>query len=152
MVEISEVLGVEINQNDISVAHRLPAKKVRDESKKPDPTAIIARFVSRSVRNEIYNNRKFAKTLSQSNFPIEGMQKLYVNENLTRARKYLLWRTKQMARQKNFTYIWSKNGRILVRKDDSDLTNIIEITCENDFCSKLETIFAVFFSLTVIFE
>ena len=146
MVEISELLGVEINQKDISVAHRLPAKKVRNESKKPDPAAIIAKFVSRSVRNEIYNNREFAKTLSQSNFPVEGMQKLYVNENLTRARKYLVWRTKQMARQKNFKYVWTKNGRILV---DSDLTNIIEITSENDIanCKRFSLFFFCYGSI-----
>ena len=61
MVEISELLGLEINQKDISVAHRLPTKKIKDESEKPDPPTIIARFVSRCVRNKIYNNRKLLK-------------------------------------------------------------------------------------------
>ena len=137
VVEICELFGVKINQIDISIAHRLSAMKARDDSKKPNPPAIIATFISRSARNEIYNNRKFAKTISQSSFPVNEMQKLNVDENLTRARKRLLRRAKQMAKQKNFKYAWTKNGRILIRKDDSDLTNIIEITSENDLCSKL---------------
>ena len=65
------------------------------------------------------------------------MQKLYVDKNLTRARKYLLWRTKQMAKQNNYKYVWTKNSRIFVRKDDSDLTNINEIASENDIYNKL---------------
>ena len=71
-VEISELLGVEINQKNVSVAHRLPAKNNSDDSKKPDPPAIIARFVSRSVRNEIYNNRKFAKTIREVDLRTQG--------------------------------------------------------------------------------
>ena len=72
MVKISELLGVEINQKDIFVGHRLPTKKIRDESKKPDPPAIIARFVSRSVRNEIYNNRKLLKHSVNQTFQSKG--------------------------------------------------------------------------------
>ena len=34
VVEISELLGVEINQKSISVAHRLPAKKIIEMSLK----------------------------------------------------------------------------------------------------------------------
>ena len=98
LVEVSKLLGVENNQKDVAFAHQFLEKKARNESKMPASTAIMARFVRRSVRHKIYNDRKFAKTISQSNFPVEGMQKLYVYENLTRARKYLLWRTKPIVK------------------------------------------------------
>jgi len=93
------MLGVEINQSDISIAHGLSPKPAKD-TKEPDPPAIIARFVSRSLRNEIYSKRKLAKTIDKSKFSVKGMPNLYVNEILTKTRKQLLWRTKQAVKEK----------------------------------------------------
>ena len=69
MVEISELICVEINQKDISVAHRLPAKKARDKSEKPDSLAIIARLVNRSVRTENTVITSLIKQSANQNFP-----------------------------------------------------------------------------------
>ena len=49
--ELGSILGVAINDNDISTAHRLPsAKKIQDR--------IIVKFVRRDKREEIYKARK----------------------------------------------------------------------------------------------
>ena len=56
--------------------------------------------------------------------------KIFINENLTQARKRLLWLTKQKAKAKNFFPIhvitWIMNGRIYVRKDDAASSIIIQ--------------------------
>jgi len=46
VVEVSELQGVEINQSDICIAHRLPPQRTQDKNEEPDPPGIIARFVS----------------------------------------------------------------------------------------------------------
>ena len=55
------MLGVNINQNDISAAHRLPQKpnsNRRSESQEPPPPPdIIARFINRDLPNFIYRKR-----------------------------------------------------------------------------------------------
>ena len=49
--EMSDIMGVNLNENDISIAHRLPPmKKVKDR--------LIVKFTWREKREEIYNKRK----------------------------------------------------------------------------------------------
>ena len=75
-----------------------------------------------------------AKRLETSCFPISGMTKLFINENLTQERKRLLWLTKQSARSANYLYIWTMNGKIYVRKNSD--SPAIMIQSKNDL-SKL---------------
>ena len=125
VVELCELLGTEINQSDISIAHRLPDKPAKCVKKKPEPPAIIARFVSRSLRSEIYGRRKFLKQIDIKQFPVAGMKNLYINENRT-TRKALLWKTKQVAKENDHKYVWTKNGKIITRKTDLDSVIAIE--------------------------
>ena len=61
VVNISDLLGVELNQSDISIAHRLRSKPARAINEEPDPPAIIARCVRRSMQNQIHNCRNRGK-------------------------------------------------------------------------------------------
>ena len=128
------MLGVNINQNDISTAHRLPQKpnsNRRSESEEPPPPpGIIVRFINRDLRNFIYPKRAAAKNIASKDFPVAGMQRLYINENLTQSRKRLLWQTKHAARTRDYSYIWTHNGKALVRKNKN--SDSVLITNESD--------------------
>ena len=101
VVRIDNLVGAKVKRNDILTAHRLPPKH---RSKIGDPPGIIARFISRNVRNEIYSKRAVVKSLDEKDFPLQNMErnKVFINENLTQARKRLLWLTKQKAKAKKF--------------------------------------------------
>ena len=113
VVRIGNLVGAKVKKKDFSTAHRLPPKR---NSKIGDPPGIIARFISGNVRNEIYSKRAVVKSVDEKNFPLQNMKrkKIFINENLTQARKRLLWLTKQKAKAKNFSYTWTINGRIYV--------------------------------------
>ncbi|EDO44069.1 predicted protein, partial [Nematostella vectensis] len=54
VIETAALAGVEVKEDDISIAHRLkPTKKGQDR--------IIAKFIRRSKRDEVYSNRKNLK-------------------------------------------------------------------------------------------
>ena len=131
VVDISKFLGVDINQSGVSIAHRLPPKNVSDQNSTNEgklesvPPPLIARFVNHTVCNEIYKNRKQAKTIDKAKFPGKDMINLYMNKNLTLSKKHLQWLTKEAAKAKGYKYIWTKNGKMLTRVNDSD--PIIEI-------------------------
>ena len=131
ILDLSEKLEVSLKKDDISIAHRLPQRqrpgRTRSSSIKRHPTIII-RFVSRLIRNQVYANRYKAKYIKD--FPVEGMEKLYVNENLTQRRKKLLWQTKQAAKERDYDYFWTNNGQIYIRKDEE--SNKIHIKSETD--------------------
>ena len=55
VTEMSEIMGVSLNESDISIAHRLPpTKKVKDR--------LIAKFTRREKRDQIYSKRKNLKS------------------------------------------------------------------------------------------
>ena len=81
--------------------------------------------MNRDVRNEIYKNRITAKNMAKEEFPVAGMSKLYVNENLTKARKKLLWMTKQKAKELKYAYTWTMNGKTYVCKDEKSDSKLI---------------------------
>ena len=61
-------------------------------------------------------------------FFVEGMEKLYVNENLTQRRKKLRWQTKQAAKALDYDYFWTNNDQIYIHKDEE--SNKIHIKSE----------------------
>ena len=131
VLDLAGTIGVDLEEGDISIAHRLPQKRrsanPRAGQRKSNP-AIIVRFISRYKRNEMYENRFKAKEID--NFPVQDMTYLYINKNLTQRRKRLFWKTKQKAIELDYSYIWSNNGQIYVRKDQDN--DRIAIKTESD--------------------
>ena len=67
MKEMSEIMRVNLNENDISIAHRLPpTKKVKDR--------LIVKFTRREKRDEIYSKRK---NLKSKRLPLNSFKKEY---------------------------------------------------------------------------
>ena len=74
------------------------------------------RLISRDVRNK--TNRKLARTADLKEFLVACNDNIYVNENLTRARKNLFWLVKQKAKANGFQSYWTANGNIYTQKSD----------------------------------
>ena len=72
VVRIGNLVGAKVKRNDISTAHRLPAKR---HSKVNDPPGIIARFISQNVRNEIYSKRAVIKSIDEKDFSLQNMER-----------------------------------------------------------------------------
>ena len=131
VIEISKKLDVEVRRSDISIAHRLPPKKFKANDSASWPPTIIAQFTNKRMRNEIFAKRKKAKEMTD--FPVDEMTNLYINENLTQFRKRLFWSTKQTAKAKKFKFFWTTNGQIWIKKNESE--DAIPIRCEDDLDS-----------------
>ena len=65
MVQISILIGVDVQNSNISAAHKLQPKRY---SKAAEPPASIARFINRNLRNEIYSKQTVAKQLKEADF------------------------------------------------------------------------------------
>ena len=123
---------IEVTPDQISTSHRLPTRRTRHEnnSTKTFLPPIIVKFVNRDARNKIYANRKLTRDLDCNNFSVYGTKSVFINENLTRPRKKLLWMTKQKAQLADYKYLWTSNGNIFVRK--SEETDALAVKTNDD--------------------
>ena len=67
------------------------------------------------MRNQLYANRKLARTENLKEFSLQGAENIYINENLTQSWKKLFWHAKQKAIASNKFY-WTVNGNVYVKK------------------------------------
>ena len=135
--EVAKLMNINLFEDQISTSHRLPVsqRSNRDntESKKRQKASsppIIVRFLSRDVRNSLYSNRKLLREANLKKFFVQGTTEIYLNENLTRTRKNLLWKAKQRVKANGYKYVWTNNGRINVRLSKDN--EVIIISNEKD--------------------
>ena len=104
-----------IRNSDIDICHVLPSRK----GKNP----IIIKFVRRSVRNQVFNNKSLLKATKESD------PKLAITESLTRRRSKLLEQSKKVF---GFQNVWTQKGNIFCsfegkRHRIDDFANIARI-------------------------
>ena len=75
------------------------------------PRDLVVRFKDKKTRDIFYNNRK--KTASSKNI----CENIYVNDRLTRYRKGLFFKARQLFKAKVITAAWTQNGNVLIRRD-----------------------------------
>jgi hypothetical protein len=117
--KISEKAGVQLKEEDIEVAHRLPKTKTENR-----PATIIVQFTTRKMRDKVFAARKKIVT----NAEVTGQQsgRIYISENLSFFYRNLLKKAKLKARGLNYKYTWYRNGTVRVRKEADGQVIVIE--------------------------
>lgn len=117
--EIGNAINVEIKDGEIDVVHRIPTRS----SNNPEP--IVVQFLSRRKRDEIIIKAK-AKRITTNSINMTGPEKkIFINDHLTKERKQLLYQAKQKKLEKNYKFVWTRNGKIFMRKNET--SNVIQI-------------------------
>lgn len=121
-VKVGEVLGV-MENSFISVAHRVPSKRT--------PRPLILALASKGQRDvwlkAAKEKKKFLANEISTRFPKTDV---FVNEHLTPHNKRLLMKTKSAAKENGYQYVWTVDGKILVRKEPK--ARVHRILNEND--------------------
>lgn len=108
--EVATLLNVApLSCNDVAAIHRLSAKP----GKTP---GIIVRFSRNDVRDEWFAKRLKLRTAESP---------VFLQENLTKHCRLLLFEAKKWAREQGFQFAWHRNGKILVRRKDGDPARLI---------------------------
>ena len=103
VLETARAMGIDIEQEEISISHRLQTM-----NRKPrEPRPIIAKFLRRVVKNNIY---KYKHRLKNS----ECHYNVFVNEQLTKERSRVVYQLK-----KDGFAVYTQEGRINYRKDET---------------------------------
>lgn len=131
--DVAKSLKINHNETEIDIAHRIPTGKGKVQP-------IIVRFVNRTTKNQwLVNYRMFLKDLKlrarneanggiKTNVPTQlktthinrNLQEgpVYINENLSPYFKELFYNTKIYAKEHQYKYIWFRNGKIFLRRNE----------------------------------
>lgn len=127
----ADVLKLNNTLSNISDIYRIPTK--RDTSVYSPP--IVLTFKSRDAREQ-WLNRKVTRTLKSGLILKDNSNKnIFVNERLSFFLKQLLWQTKQRAKDKDYKFVWVKNGKIFIRKNENH--GIARIQNEDDLLQRV---------------
>ncbi|CAK1602146.1 unnamed protein product [Parnassius mnemosyne] len=112
---ITNFLGVELSSTDIVQITRIrPFNAVSGR-----PKAIVVKLSYQLLRDTILSAVRTKKELKLCDIGFRGeMKKIYLNEHLTPANKILYKSTREKAKVAQYKFVWIRDGKIFVRKND----------------------------------
>lgn len=130
-----------LNQLLRTVSCKLPESSVRAvhrvaklQSNSDRPRSIVVKMVTPQVRDAVLAavikfNKSKERTMDKLNAFHLGFannkQPIYVSEHLTVANKKLHAATRITAKEKGYSYVWIRNGRIFIRKNNENPSMIV---------------------------
>ncbi|XP_026316501.1 uncharacterized protein LOC113227729 [Hyposmocoma kahamanoa] len=108
-------LGVQIDQRDLVSCTRVGALR-REEGARPRQLAV--RLARRDTRDALLRAARVRRHLTTEGLGLKCQPRpIYVNERLTRVNRQLFYTAKQTARRLQWKFVWTKDGRIYVRRE-----------------------------------
>lgn len=117
LVKIATHLKVPLTSSDIEFSYKVATRNI-DSTKESIPKLII-KLRSRNIKDRILAAVRERKGISAPVVGLKGNGPIYINEHLTPENKFLLKKTKEMAKAKNYKYVWVRYCKIYVRKSDT---------------------------------
>ncbi|KAJ2952411.1 hypothetical protein O0L34_g6718 [Tuta absoluta] len=122
-------LKLDLNPNDIEEAQRVGSEKPNDP--KPKPKVISVTLRTKTARNNWIAAKKEHRITNNTVYDNGNERKIFINEDLPKFKRQLLWVVRNQLKPKGFEYIWVQNSHILVRKNAEE-RKIYNIRCEKD--------------------
>ena len=116
-----------IERHQVGIIRRLRAidAKTNHEEKKEGKrmhNPILVVFKSREQKNKIMKEKKKLYNADLTDIKAE---RVYLNENLSKTSRNLLFLARRFQKEKGWKYAWSSSGTILLRKDEKSRVNVI---------------------------
>jgi SMC interacting uncharacterized protein involved in chromosome segregation len=124
VVQLGETLGLQNVADSIDDVYR---RRVGYGGR---PPVVVMTLQTSAARN---NWMQLRKKLRNEN--ADKKSAIYINESLTYANRGLLKKVKEMGKEKQYKYIWTRDGQIFVRKNDT--MGLVKILNETDAIRKI---------------
>jgi hypothetical protein len=144
IMKIRNTVNVEVRREDIERVKRFSYMSKDKYSSNVEPPSIdvgrqgniTATFTSVVMRDKLLNgikvhNRSKDKIykLNTANIGMEVNIPIYVQEALTPRNRHIYLAARRLAKEKSYKYVWIKEGKILMRKEDSGRVIRIKTQC-----------------------
>ncbi|XP_031339583.1 uncharacterized protein LOC116168070 [Photinus pyralis] len=116
VTKVGAALDLPLTRRDIDVCHRLGKKKDSNQ-----PASIIVKFVRREDKLNLLQKRRTKRNFSTEHLGFQHPSSpIYINESLSPTRRKLFSLARQIQKDKNYNYLWVRNGNIFIRKQQGD--------------------------------
>ncbi|XP_073942507.1 uncharacterized protein [Choristoneura fumiferana] len=119
----SQIIGVQLQETDLDDVTRAGPKRPKhlplNRANEHKPRPIIVKLLRRQKRDEIIKAAKSRRNLTSENLVSGAVQKLYVNERLSKENRMLFREARLRATAHNFRFCWIRNGAIYVRENEN---------------------------------
>lgn len=116
VIMIGTIIKLPITQDDIISVQRVPHM----DTKNSRPKNVILKLRSKILRDNFLSSMRLKRGLTSDELNIAGpAHQLFMGEHLTLRNKIIFREARIAAKKHGFTYVWPKNGIILVRADDN---------------------------------
>lgn len=139
---IGSKVGIQIDDRDVDAIRRVRRFEVSDTSvsktptKNSRPSAIVVKFTRRICKDKLLAAVRARRGLTTVDVGISGpANNIYVSDHLTPQNKLLLRRARQVKSDLQYSYLWIRDCKILMRKNDH--SKVIVISSQSDL-SKLK--------------
>lgn len=119
--QLGKVVNCEVQDKDILYCTRI----AKSNPKSTRPKSIVAQLASPKLRDQLlasviqFNKGNRDKKLNCGHLGLPGVNSpVYVTEHLSPANKALHAAARTKAKEMNYKYVWVRNGKIFVRRDD----------------------------------
>lgn len=125
VVELAKTLN--LNPNDIEDAQRVGREKPGETK----PKIVLVKLRSKSARNNWMLAKKEKKITNNKVYANGSDSRIFINEDLPKYKRQLLWIVRNQLKPKGFQYIWVQDSSILVKRN-SEEKKIYNIRSEAD--------------------
>lgn len=118
-------LGIQYDENSINHCFRF---KTKSKTNNVTNYGIVVKFSKQHIKDEIIGKKSKNKNLLTTKLFNASQTKptpIYINECLTNTRKQLLNAAKLFQKDNGYKYVWTRNGKIMLKKSDDDKTVVI---------------------------
>lgn len=128
VIKLTKVVDNPLSADDIKYVTRV-AKLHKDATR---PRAVIAKLSNSRQRDAVlaavskFNKKNTKEKLGSDHLGIGGQRNpVFVSEHLTPGNKSLHAATRMKAKEMSYKFVWVRNGRIYVRKDENNQSILI---------------------------
>lgn len=126
--KISNSIDYNWENTDIEFISRISATKPNDAKIKP----IVMKFYNKVKKDSFLSAFKKLKGITTKDVGIAGEpHKIFASDHLTKNNKALLKKTKTVAKEKGFQFVWVSDCKILVRRNN-ETASVIRIQNDED--------------------
>ncbi|XP_026322241.1 uncharacterized protein LOC113231916 [Hyposmocoma kahamanoa] len=112
-------LGVRLVEQELVSATRVGRAPGEETpvGEKPRPRPIVVRLAWRALRDQLLREARVRRGATTEGAGLPGApRRFYVNERLTRANRQLFRQARQLGKERNWRYVWTRDGGIFARQ------------------------------------